>query len=78
LVKLNPSIISVINSIKNVDDYLTKSQETFKKLQTSLLKKENFESIYYTASDFKYDLDTVSSIYEKDKQELEKTLNIKK
>jgi hypothetical protein len=57
---------------------LSKSQEIYKKLQTSLAKKENFENIYYDASDFKYDLDTISSIYEKNKQELEKTLNIKK
>jgi hypothetical protein len=78
LIKLNPWIISVINSLKNIDDYLSKSQEIYKKLQTSLAKKENFENIYYDASDFKYDLDTISSIYEKNKQELEKTLNIKK
>jgi hypothetical protein len=78
LIKLNPWIITVINSLKNIDDYLTTSQEKFKKLQTSLAKRENFETIYYDASDFKYDLDTISSVYEKNKQELDKTLNIKK
>jgi hypothetical protein len=41
------------------------------------VKKQNLDSIYYQASDLKYELDSISTMLEKNKQELQKTLNNK-
>lgn len=78
LVQVNTQILSVVNNLKNLDNYIQTNQDKIKKLRQSLSKKEGLDKIYYEASDLNFDLDIISSTLSKNKQELEKTLNTKK
>lgn len=77
LVKSNTQLLSVSNSLKSLDTYFTDSANKIKELRMQFMKKQNLDTIYYQASDLKYELDSISTMLEKNKQELQKTLNNK-
>jgi hypothetical protein len=58
-------MINVVNNFKNIDTYLTTNQDKLKKLQTGIAKKDNLDALYKDAIDFKNDLDSLNSIYQK-------------
>ncbi len=77
LAKTNTQLLSVSNSLKSLDTYITNSANKVKEMRMQFVKKQNLDSIYYQASDLKYELDSISTMLEKNKQELQKTLNNK-
>lgn len=77
LSKTNWQILTVSNNLKSLDTYMTNSLQKTKELKSLLVKKQNLDTLYYKASDLKYELDSISTMLEKNKLELDKTLNNK-
>lgn len=77
LINLNSDIITVISNLRSLDTFMKNLKEKHDKMRWLLNKRQNLENLYYQALDFKYDLDYVKPIYEKNNSELTKISNIK-